>query len=248
MIIKNFETNKINTQTNKCFLLYGNNRGHIKEIVKSRFENKFSKNTYNYEESEIINNKTNFFEQLLNTSFFEDKKLIIISRVTDKLKSTIEEIQEKKINDAIIVLIADILEKKSKIRKYFEESKSCVCIAFYPDTTVTLNNIALRFFKEHKISISQLNINYIINKCNNDRDTLINELKKIEMFSLSNKKITIEDITKLVNLNENHSVYELIDCCLLKDVRVWIFSSARAIEIIASDILSIFSSILSNLI
>jgi len=217
MIIKNFETNKINLQTNKCFLLYGNNKGQIKELIKNKFIKEFKENIYNYDESEIVADKTTFFNNVLNTSFFEKEKLIIISRVTDKIRDTIEEIQEKKISDIIFILIADILEKKSKIRKFFEDDKNLVCIAFYPDTHVTLNKIALDFFKKQKILISQENINLIVSKCNNDRENLLNELKKLESLSVTNKKISTEDIIKIVNLSENHSIYELIDSCLLKD-------------------------------
>ncbi len=217
MIIKNFETNKINLQTNKCFLLYGNNKGQIKELIKNKFIKEFKENIYNYDESEIVGDKTTFFNNVLNTSFFEKEKLIIISRVTDKIRNIIEEIQEKKISDIIFILIADILEKKSKIRKFFEDDKNLVCIAFYPDTHVTLNKIALDFFKKQKILISQENINLIVSKCNNDRENLLNELKKLESLSVTNKKISTEDIIKIVNLSENHSIYELIDSCLLKD-------------------------------
>ena len=57
----------------------------------------------------------------------------------------------------------------------------------------------------------------IVNKCNGDRETLLNELQKIEYFSINGKKITSENITKLTNLIENHSVSELIDSCLVKN-------------------------------
>ena len=112
-----------------------------------------------------------------------------------------------------------MLEKKSNLRKYFENNKETICIAFYPDTSLTLNKIANNFFTKKKISISQLNINLIVNKCNNDRGNLLNEIKKIELLSLSKKKITTEDIMKIINLTENHSIFNLVDNCLLKDKR-----------------------------
>jgi DNA polymerase-3 subunit delta len=57
----------------------------------------------------------------------------------------------------------------------------------------------------------------IVNKCSGDREILINELQKIEYFSKNGKKINNEIISKLVNLNENHSISELIDNCLAKN-------------------------------
>ena len=217
MILKNFEVNKINIKKKNYYLLYGNNKGFINQVIKENFINRFNDNVYNYDESEVINNKSNFFDQILNNSFFENNKLIIISRSTDKSKVIIEEIIDKKISDIIFVFVADILEKKSKLRKFFEDDKETVCIAFYPDTNLILSKIASEFFREKKISISQSNINLIISKCNNDRGNLLNELNKIELLSLTNKKITTENILQLVNLNENHSIFSLVDNCLLKN-------------------------------
>ena len=179
--------------------------------------NKLKCNLYNYDESEIINDRNNFFDQILNNSFFENEKIIIISRISEKSKKIIEEIQEKKVDDVIFIFKSGTLEKKSKLRKFFEEDKNSICIAFYPDTSLTLNKIANEFFKKNNISISQSNINLIIQKSNADRENLNNELKKIELFSLSSKNISTENIIKLVNLNENHSIFDLVDNCLLKN-------------------------------
>jgi len=217
MILKNFELQKINIIKNNYFLLYGSNKGFINQVIKENFVNKYNDNIYNYDESEIINNKSNFFDQILNNSFFENDKLFIISRTTDKSKNIIEEIIDKKINDVVFVFVAEALEKKSKLRKFFEDNKKTICIAFYPDTNLILNKIASTFFRDKKILISQSNINLIISKCNNDRGNLLNELNKIELLSLTNKKITTENILQLVNLNENHSIFSLIDHCLLKN-------------------------------
>ena len=217
MILKNFEVNKINIKKKNYYLLYGNNKGFINQVIKENFINKFNNNIYKYDESEVINNKSNFFDQILNNSFFENNKLIIISRTTDKSKVIIEEIIDKKISDIVFVFVAETLEKKSKLRKFFEDDKNTICIAFYPDTNLILSKIASEFFRERKISISQSNINLIISKCNNDRGNLVNELNKIELLSLTNKKITTENILQLVNLNENHSIFSLVDNCLLKN-------------------------------
>ena len=70
--------------------------------------------------------------------------------------------------------------------------------------------------------ISPSNINLIVNKCNGDRDILIKELTKIEFFNKNGKKITSENIAKLTNLVENHSISELIDNCLAKNKKITI--------------------------
>ena len=153
MITKSFEINKINFNKNHFYLLYGENEGFKNEIIQSYFEKKYLKKIYRYDESEILKNKENFFNNIFTKSFFENEKLIIISRVSDKIKTTIEEIIDKKIEDIKFVLSAGILEKKSKLRTFFEKEKDTICIPFYADNSKILNLITINFFKEKKIPI-----------------------------------------------------------------------------------------------
>ena len=215
MIIKSYELDKINLEQNKFILLYGKNEGLKSESINNLLKNKES--TIKYEEKEILENTNIFLEKIFSKSLFESEKIIIIKRVTDKILKIIEEIKEKNIEDVKIILNADILEKKSKLRSFFEKSKEYVCVAFYPDTNQILSKLTYNFFNQKKIAISPANINLIVNKCNGDRGTLYNELDKIEYFSKSGKKITEEIIIKLTNLIENHSISELVDHCLAKN-------------------------------
>jgi DNA polymerase-3 subunit delta len=214
MIIKSFEINKINLDLNNLFLLYGKNNGFKDEFTKNIIKKK--NNVFNYEEKDILDNKDNFIEELLTKSLFDDQKIIIIKRSTDKILNIIEDVFSKKIKD-IIILNADNLEKKSKLRSFFEKDKELICIPFYPDNEQTLSKLAYNFFKSKNIGIAQANINLIINKCNGDREALLNELNKIEYYAKKGKKISSDKIIKLTNLNENHSVLELVDNCLAKN-------------------------------
>ena len=69
---------------------------------------------------------------------FEPRKVIIIQRATDKLMMIIDNINRKLIQDIKIIINCSNLEKRSKLRSYFEKDKNSVCVAFYPDTTETL--------------------------------------------------------------------------------------------------------------
>ena len=216
MIVKSFELDKVKLQT-QFFLFYGENQGHKNEIIKNKFQIRYKKNTYHYDENEILNNKENFFNNILSKSFFEDEKLIIISRATDKIFYIVEELIEKNISDLIIILDASLLEKKSKIRKLFEKGKETVCVAFYEDNIQTLSGIANNFFRTNKVPISQEAINLIIHRARGDRLNLNNELEKIKNYIGSKKKIELADILKLTNLAENYNVSELVDSCLSKN-------------------------------
>ena len=217
MIIKSFELEKIDLKRNQFFLLYGENEGHKKQVIKEKFKKFYEENIYLYDENEILQNEEAFFNNILSKSFFEIEKLIIVTRITDKIKDIIEELLEKNIEDLVLVLNSGVLEKKSKVRTLFEKSKIAVCMPFYEDNNQTLSGMVNKFFRENKIPISQQSINLIVQRCRGDRQNLNNELEKIKSYSKNKSKIEIEDLLKLTNLAENYSVSELIDACLSKN-------------------------------
>ncbi len=219
MILKSYELSKINLQNHQFYLFYGENEGLKDEIIKNLFEENYKNKIFRYEEKEILENEDKFFNKILTKSFFDNEKLIIVSRSTDKIRNIIEEIFEKKIQDVQIILNANILEKKSKLRSFFEKEKKIICVPFYEDNNQTLNSIISQFFRNKNIPISQQLINILIERCRGDRKNLNNELNKIESFSINKKKIDLNQIIKLTNLADNYSANELIDNCLIKNTR-----------------------------
>ena len=219
MILKTFELEKLNLKKNGFYLLYGENQGYKNQIIEKKFKINYLENIYIYEESEIINNKEILFSNILTKSLFENEKLIIINRSTDKIKDLIEEIIEKQIDDLIIVLNSNTLEKKSKLRSLFEKNARTVCVPFYEDNNQTLQTIVNNFFRANTIPISQQAINLIVERSRGDRQNLNNELQKLQSFMKNKNKIEIKDLLKLTNLAENYNVSELIDSCLSKNKR-----------------------------
>ena len=216
MIIKSYELDKIKNDLN-FFLFYGKNEGLKNQHIKQLLGKNNNSNVIKYDEKEILENEDIFFESILSNSLFENEKSIIINRGTDKINEIIINLIERNIDGITIIINANVLEKKSKLRKLFEKEKNLACIATYPDTNEILSNLTLAFFKKIKISISQQNINLIVDKCGGDRLNLENELEKIKIYSTKKKSISSEEISKLINLSENHTFYELIDNCLAKN-------------------------------
>jgi len=215
MILKPYEITKINKKTQKIILGYGKNEGQKKEAISKILENESE--FLHYEQNQILDNENLFFENIYSKSLFENKKAIIVRRVTDKFINIIENIEISKLDNVLIILNAENLEKKSKLRIKFEKDKNLISIAFYPDNQQTLANLASIFFKKNKIPISYSVLNSIVNKCNGDREILYNELEKIKLYTLNGKKIDDNKIFKLVNLIENYSVSELADSYLDKN-------------------------------
>ncbi len=215
MIIKSYQIEKVqlNNKEINLILFYGKNEGLKKEATKKINVN--NEKIIKYDEKEILDNQDIFLDSLLSKSLFDNEKLILINRPTDKILNLIKILLEKKLDNIIIILSADNLDKKSKLRSFFEKNKKLMCVPFYPDNQETLTKLAYNFLREKKILLSTENISLIVNKCNEDRETLFNELEKIEQLSKT-IKITRDEIKKLVNLNENYSISELVDSFLAK--------------------------------
>ena len=219
MILKSFELTKIKLNNYKFYLFYGSNEGLKEENIESLFEKNYQNKIHRYEEKEILDNINFFFSSILTKSFFDNEKLIIINRTTDRIKTIIEDLIEKNPEDIQIILNSKNLEKKSTLRKLFEKEKSVVCIPFYEDNNQTLNSIISLFFRNKQIPISQQLINVLIERSRGDRKNLNNELEKIENFSLNKKNLNIEEIIKLTNIADNYSASELVDHSLAKNTR-----------------------------
>ena len=83
-----------------------------------------------YDENEFLSNQEIILGQIMNKSLFDNEKLIIVSRVSDKTTNVINEILDKDIGDIEIILKSGILEKRSKLRVLFEKNKSLISLPF----------------------------------------------------------------------------------------------------------------------
>ena len=217
MILKSFEIDKKKILNFKFFLLYGENEGLKKELI-GKIKNRFTGKEIKFEESKVLTNKFELYNEIKNGSWFDEKKIYLIERCTEKILEIVSEIIENKINDPIIVNCG-ILEKKSKLRNLIEKSDKAVIIPTYKDNSQSLINIAKAFFVERKISVSYETLNLLVNRCNGDRGNLKQELKKISNYLTGKKILSLKEISTLTNLSENYSAAELVDASLCKNMK-----------------------------
>ena len=217
MILKSFELGKIKLIKSNLILVYGENQGYKTQVIKEVFEKPFNGEILRFDEHEILNNQEEFISSLLNKSLFDDEKLIIITRSTDKVLKFINDIRERSIQKIKVVINSNNLDKKSKLRTLFEKEKDLVCIPFYEDNDKSLSIIAQNYFAKEKIKISQEIINLLVSRSRGDRGNLNNELNKIQNLIITKKNLNIDDILNLTNLSENYSVFELAENYLAKN-------------------------------
>ena len=217
MIIKNFELNEVKTSKFNIFLFYGKNEGFQNEIINNYFLKKYNGEVYRYDEPQFIENIDTIISGLLNKSLFEDQKIFIVSRVSNKMSEYIEIIEEKKLTECKMIFKSSILEKKSKLRNLFEKSKSLAVIPFYEDNSNSLFTILVKLLKEKDIKLSRESINLLVDRASGDRENLLKELDKIHSYSLTNKNIDFNAVDKLSNLAENYGIDQLVESYLSRN-------------------------------
>ena len=203
--------NNIDQIDKNLILFYGENLGLKNDFKKKIKSNNKKIKIINFTQDEILKNENSFFSEILNISLFEEEKIFFINYANDKIMPIIEEI-EKKAAAEKVYLFSDILEKKSKLRNFFEKKNICIAVPCYADNEISIKKIILKNLKGFE-GLSAENINLIVDNCNLDRIKLNNELEKIFSY-FTNKKINNKELEKILDIRINDNFNLLKDAAL----------------------------------
>jgi len=218
MIIKSYElSNKIVSLEKYVYLFYGENKG-LKDDLKNHTINFIKKNKeveiINFNEDQLLKLNDSYYNAIQTGSLFSKTKIIIINFATNKSFDFLNFLLEKNINDVNLILISNILEKKSKLRQLGEKSTDIICVPCYYDTQKNLSIIMNNALRENKINISSESVNLLIENSGGDRHNLKNELGKIVAYAKNKKTVSFEEVKRLVNSQENLEIDEITTNCL----------------------------------
>lgn len=216
MILKSFEieNNIQKVLKYKFVLIYGENIG-LKEYLKKKLINLNNKSEIiNLFQEDIVKNKDIISNEVKNVSLFTENKTIIVNQINEKIISEIENLLVSKENIRII-LIGDLLDKRSKLRTLFEKNNDLAIIPCYNDTEITLRRLIQNELKDFK-KLDSNTINKIINYSNLDRKTIQNNILKINSF-YDKKIITEQSLEILLNTDRNELFENIRDAALVGD-------------------------------
>ena len=215
MIYKSYLVEQDFNSLNKNFILfYGENLGLKNDFKKKIKLNKGNAETVSLLQEDIIKDEDNFFNMVFNLSLFQKERIFIIENVNDKILPILEKIEQKTVEEKI-VLFSELLDKKSKLRNYFEKSNKVGIVPCYVDNEITLKKIILDKLKGYT-GLTNQNLNIILENCGLDRSKLNNELDKIATF-FENKIIDDDKLETLLNFKVNDSFELLKDQALIGD-------------------------------
>ena len=210
MIFKSYilEQNLKTIDEYQIILFYGENQGLKEEFKKNIKINNKSNEILNLLQDEIVKNENLLINEISNKSLFNNKKIIFIDQVNEKILNILEKIIED-ISDEKIIVFAGNLDKKSKLRSYLEKSKLSGVVPCYQDNEITIRKIITNRLSGYQGLSTQV-INFIIQNTGLDRSKVNNEIKKIESCFLE-KKIDLEKIDLLLNIKTNEDFNKLKD-------------------------------------
>ena len=224
MILKSYELQKNSSNFSKynLFLLYGENDG-LKKDIKESIEIEKKQQDTNIEllslyENDIIDGEENFYNSIYSGSLFSNKKIIIINNGTDKILKQVKDIVDKYPENVFLIIFADTLEKKSKLRNFFETNIKTLCIPCYLDSNKDLEIIVRTELKKSNIILQREVINLLIERSNGDRNNLKNEIEKVKFFALNKKNLEIDEIKSITNFSGEYKADNLINECLCGNI------------------------------
>ena len=224
MIVKSYEIEKNSSNYLKynLFLLYGENEG-LKKDIRKLLTVAISQQDANIEllslyENDIIHNEESYYDSIYSGSLFSNKKIITINNATDKMISQLKNTADKYPENVFLIIFANILEKKSKLRNFFENNNKTLCVPCYLDSEKDLEIIARKELKKFDIILSKESINLLVENSNNDRNNLKNEIDKIKSFAKNKKKVEIDEIKFIINFSGEYKSDSLINECLCGNI------------------------------
>ena len=177
-------------------------KNYIQREINKLCEDFSSENISHYNLEEHSFDKV--MEDLDTVSLFGNK-LIIVENI-DKLDdmNTIEKYLNNESSNTLVLISYKELDKRKKITKLLND-KTKVKEFLNNDIEKVINE------KIEDYSMDTMCLNTLISYCSNNINKIENELEKLKMFKYEDKKITKDDVEKLVKKSYDATIFDLID-------------------------------------
>jgi DNA polymerase-3 subunit delta len=183
---------------------------HYKKIHKSGLNLKYFDNrSLNFED---------FRDEIKQTSMFDEKKLMVLTDVSNNLEFKENFLKNSKelLNSKEIILFSEGRELPKGDKFFSFLKKEAKSQEFNYLEGVKLKNWLKKEFAKFKVEISPESLDRLINFVGNDLWQMSNEIKKISTFKLGGK-IEREDIELLVRPKIESDIFKTIDAIATKN-------------------------------
>lgn len=202
------------------YVFLGNEINIIKKKIDSLVDELKIDNIIKYDYDSVS------IEDILNeinyVDLFNEKKLLIVSNFTfKKIKDKEEKALSNYINhmnDNVIILkcIDEKLDTKKELIKLINDK--CKVIELKKMDYKTLHEYVTKIFSDNNKRITYNQIKNILSLCENDTDSVLNEVNKLLLYKMDSDVITDEDIEKVISKNSEKEMFKLNDAVMAHNI------------------------------
>ena len=202
------------------YVFLGNEINIIKKKIDSLIDELKIDNVIKYDYDSVhiddILNEVNYVD------LFNEKKLLIVSNFTfKKMKDKEEKALSNYINhmnDNVIILkcIDEKLDNKKELIKLVNDK--CKVIELKKMDYKTLHEYVTKIFSDNNKRITYNQIKNILNLCENDTDSVLNEVNKLLLYKMDSDTITDEDIENVISKNSEKEMFKLNDAVMAHNI------------------------------
>ena len=202
------------------YVFLGNEINIIKKKIDSLIDELKIDNIIKYDYDSVsiddILNEVNYVD------LFNEKKLLIVSNFTfKKMKDKEEKALSNYINhmnDNVIILkcIDEKLDNKKELIKLVNDK--CKVIELKKMDYKTLHEYVTKIFSDNNKRITYNQIKNILSLCENDTDSVLNEVNKLLLYKMDSDIITDEDIENVISKNSEKEMFKLNDAVMAHNI------------------------------
>jgi DNA polymerase-3 subunit delta len=201
-----------NNSVKGMYLLFGDEKYDIERYVEK------IKKTFSNLELGInffVLDKTNIetlSDAIDSVSFFGLEKLIIVKNIGLKInKELLETISNPEL---AIVFVEDSVDKRTAEYKFL--AKNAVCTECTKLNAKDAAFYIVRTLNSYKIKVKDSVAEYMVSVCTEDKQTLINEFKKIVAYLEPGSELTKEIIDEICTRTLDAKIFDLMDLIMAK--------------------------------
>lgn len=144
-------------------------------------------------EEQLLADPSRLSDELCAMSLLGGLRLIRVKDASDKLAELVKEALSKPLENYLL-LQAQELSARSRLRVVAEQAKSIAALPCYVDEGATLNQLIIQRLKQEQIGISTEALQLLTQKLPADRVAILSELNRLCIFSLGKDRITEDDV------------------------------------------------------
>lgn len=212
----------------KVSLIFGDDSGLVKALANDMLKKVSNGDELALERisaNSIIDQPSVLFDSALAVSMFSSLKVILIDDFIDlgqkvkKLNENLAELldMQDQLDQTYIIIPALGIDNSSSLVKKYEKDSQAACVRCFVDSNFDLKKVILEYFADKNKSVDTKALIYLQNSLGNDRMITMQELDKLDLYTLNKADISLQDCLDCIVSADSVNVFKFCDSIGLKN-------------------------------